>query len=104
MRGDQTVYVLKAAEEDWQGDPIDEPERVLVATDCAFIPKTNTDDGSLVAGEGMLVVFPDAENVPEPDDEVEIGSRGIWQIDGDVAEFTKGGTTRSWMMNVRKQR
>lgn len=107
MRGDRTVYVLREPAKDWQGDPIpgSEPLRQLVAHDCAYIPKTNADDGSLVAGEGLLVVFPGAKAVPRPEDSLEISlEEGVWQIDGDVAPYTKGGQPRAWMMNVRTQR
>lgn len=107
MRGDRTVHVLRKPEVDWQGDPVPgaEPARQLVATDCAYIPKTNADDGTLVAGEGLLVVFPGAQNVPRPEDALEISlEEGVWQVDGDVAAYTKGGQIKSWMMNVRSQR
>lgn len=105
MRGDRTVHVIREPETDWQGDPIGTGDRELVATDCSYIPKTNEDDGSLVSGEGLLVIYPGTTNVPRAADRIEIaGEDNPWEIDGDVAHFTKGGQTKAWMCNVRKQR
>lgn len=108
MRGDRTAYVLVRGDVDWQGDPTGEPDRELIANDCALIPSVNKDNGSLVAGEALLVIFPGAKRLPEPEDEIEvkdkIGDEGVWQIDGDIAHFTKSGSSKAWMFNVRKQR
>jgi len=103
MRGDQTVFILRQPETDWQGDPIGEAVSEFVADDCAFVRSINTDDGQLVSGQGQLLIFPGAEAIPEPEDQVGIGSQGIWEIDGDVAPISKGGDIQVWMMNVRKQ-
>lgn len=106
MRGDRTVHILRAPEKDWQGDPVEGSveQREFVADDCAFIPSVNADNGLLVTGKALLAIFPGAAAIPEPDDEVEISGEGVWQMDGDVAHYTKSGDDKAWMSNITKLR